>query len=316
MLACRSFLKRWAGLFSPAPKNTQPAPYNMVTSFELQQFRDGKSEETIHSRIETLRQVEKEVPLTDPELVKAYLARSTWANSTKMKFVNTYAQFLKMFNQTWKPPHYNIPKRLPFIPTEEEIDTLITGTGTTLSAILQLLKETGMRIGELTQLTNESIDYVRKTVNILPEKGSNPRILPLSDKMLTMLRTLPYTHKTLFQPHKNKLRDYLIRQRKRIANQTNNPRILEITFHTFRHWKGTMEYHKTKDIMHVKYVLGHVSINSTIIYINIESAIFKATDDTFTCQIAETDEQIAKLIELGYTKEDEHNGKHFYRKRK
>jgi hypothetical protein len=30
----------------------------------------------------------------------------------------------------------------------------------------------------------------------------------------------------------------------------------QITFHTFRHWKATMEYHKTRDILHVMQVLA------------------------------------------------------------
>jgi hypothetical protein len=45
--------------------------------------------------------------------------------------------------------------------------------------------------------------------------------------------------------------------KKHLARKLNNPRLLSITFTTFRHWKGTMEYHKTKDILHVKQLLGH-----------------------------------------------------------
>jgi len=45
-------------------------------------------------------------------------------------------------------------------------------------------------------------------------------------------------------------------QRKAMAMKLNNPRILQISFKTFRHFKPIMEYHKTKDIMHVKYMLG------------------------------------------------------------
>jgi len=38
---------------------------------------------------------------------------------------------------------------------------------------------------------------------------------------------------------------------------------MQIHFHTFRHWKATMEYHKTKAILHVMKVLGHKNINNT-----------------------------------------------------
>jgi len=36
-----------------------------------------------------------------------------------------------------------------------------------------------------------------------------------------------------------------------------------------QHWKGTMEYHKTKDIFHVKEGLGHRHISSTLIYTHL-----------------------------------------------
>ena len=35
-----------------------------------------------------------------------------------------------------------------FLPTEQEIDQLISGTGKKTTTILQTIKETGMRIGE------------------------------------------------------------------------------------------------------------------------------------------------------------------------
>jgi integrase len=43
-----------------------------------------------------------------------------------------------------------------------------------------------------------------------------------------------------------------------------NPRLLKITFHTFRHWKAAIEYHKTKDILHVMKILGHKNIKNTL----------------------------------------------------
>lgn len=55
-------------------------------------------------------------------------------------------------------------------------------------------------------------------------------------------------------------------QRKKIAEKLQNPRILKISFHTLRHWKATMEYYKTKDILHVMRLLGHKNIKNTLIY--------------------------------------------------
>ena len=154
---------------------------------------------------------------------------------------------------------------MPFIPTEQEIDLLISGCGKTAATVLQMLKETGMRIGELVQLKWIDLDTERKIISITPEKGSNPRILPVSEKLLGMLNKLPRNHKdNIFQPKKHMLRDYYCTQRAAIAKKLQNPRPLNISFHTLRHWKGTIEYHKTKDIMHVRAILGHKSITATL----------------------------------------------------
>ena len=76
----------------------------------------------------------------------------------------------------------------------------------------------------------------------------------------------------------------------------HNPRIDKITFHTFRHFKATMEYHKTKDILHVMKVLGHKNINNTLIYTQLVD--FK--DDEYTVKVAEDVEEDKELIEAGF----------------
>jgi len=42
-----------------------------------------------------------------------------------------------------------------------------------------------------------------------------------------------------------------------------------------RHWKGTMEYHKTKDILYVMKVLDHRDVKNTLVYIDLENVIFQ-----------------------------------------
>jgi integrase len=158
-----------------------------------------------------------------------------------------------------------------------------------------------MRIGELTQLKWADLDVERKTISVTPEKGSNPRVLPASDKVLGMLNKLPRTHEdNIFQPKKRMLREYFCTKRKEIAKRFQNPRLMKISFHTLRHWKGTVEYHKNPDIMHVKYVSGHKAINCTLIYINLEAALFLANSDEWICKVAHNEEEETKLIETGF----------------
>ena len=194
---------------------------------------------------------------------------------------------------------YNSEK-FPFIPTEQEIDLLIASCGKTTSTVLQMLKETGIRIGELTQLKWIDLDSERKTVNITPEKHSNPRILPISDKLIAMLTNIQKTTKKIFSNPKNNDKRILLHTTKRHSRKTTKPKIIKITFHTFRHWKGTMEYHKTKDIMHVKKILGHKTIKCTEIYINIESALFLSNTDEWTSKVSHSLEEEQQLIDAGF----------------
>jgi site-specific recombinase XerC len=90
----------------------------------------------------------------------------------------------------WKPPIYRRVRKLPFIPSETEIDQLIAATSPRISTYFQLLKETGMRCGEASQLKWTDIDFISRLVRITPEKGSNPQILPISIKLIDMLNTI------------------------------------------------------------------------------------------------------------------------------
>jgi integrase len=104
--------------------------------------------------------------------------------------------------------------------------------------------------------------------------------------------------------------------RNKISVKLQNPRLGKIVFHTFRHWKGTTEYHKTKSIMHVKKILGHKSVVSTQLYINIEASIFQFSNNEYNSATAKTIEEAQKLIESGFEYVTEMDGLKLLRKHK
>ena len=190
-----------------------------LDDFYNEQLKAGKAQETVNGRVSQLKTVARQTSLNEPEIVKEWLTTAQWNNKTKTKFADTYTNYLKFLGLKWEKPKYTIAERLPFIPTEQEIDLLIASCGKLTSTILQMLKESAMRIGELVQLKWEDIDFARKTVNVTPEKGSNPRILPISDKLIGMINALPKKDRpTVFQPDKHELREYFaINQRNATA---------------------------------------------------------------------------------------------------
>jgi integrase len=85
-------------------------------------------------------------------------------------------------------------------------------------------------------------------------------------------------------PYKTKFyaRKTFMNMRKRIAHKLGNPRILQIHFHIFRHWKATMEYRETTAILHVMRLLGHRSITNTLVY----TQLINVQDDDYVCKAA------------------------------
>jgi len=96
------------------------------------------------------------------------------------------------------------------------------------------------------------------------------------------------------------LKSNFYKTRRGMARKLQNPRLSEIGLHTFRHWKATMEYHKTRDILHVQQVLGHRDLRNTLIYINLEKALFQNQDDEFHVKVAQNLDEACKLLEVGF----------------
>lgn len=265
--------------------------------------REGYNISTITTYSSLLRKLLKlNADLLDPESVKDALARNELKPNTKACMIGAYTSFANYCGLKWKPPKYQWQTRIPFIPEECEIDSLIAGCSKQISAILQTLKETAMRIGEACRLKWTNINVENHTITLNePEKGGNPGIFKVSAKLIGMLQTLPKKHERVFGKSSKQNKTWLFKlQRSRLARKLGNPRLNEITFHTLRHWKATTEYHKTKDIIHVQQLLRHRDIKSTMIYITVEQAIYQETNDEFISKVAETAEEAQQLVDVGF----------------
>jgi len=73
-----------------------------------------------------------------------------------------------------------------------------------------------------------------------------------------------------------------------------------------------MLYHKTKDILLVKRMLGHKNIEHTIIYTHLVNF----SEDEWICRAAKTVDEAQELIESGFQYVTEMDGLKLFRKRK
>ena len=107
----------------------------------------------------------------------------------------------------------------------------------------------------------------------------------------------------------------IAQQRKRIAHKLQNPRLQRIHFTPSRHWKATMEYHRTKDILYVKQLLGHKRIENTLKYVQLAEELFK-NEVEYVSKVAKTEGEACVLVEAGFDFVCDINGNKLFRKKK
>jgi integrase len=291
----------------------------LLLQFAFHLNKEAKAEDTIRTYVSSLKRIAQHANLDDPETVKEYLAKIKKSINTKANYRVAYTAFLQWQGKTWKAPRYTARSPIPeFIPTEQELDQLIAGCGKKTATILQAVKETGMRIGECLSLTWTALNERDNILTLnTPEKHSLPRIFKVSPKLTIMLQGLPKNHERIFGVTIGKdAQRSLARAREKLAVKVGNPRIAKIHFHLIRHWKGTMEYHKTHDIDHVRRLLGHRSVLPTQIYVNMEQALFSGNADEYHVKAVSTVEEAKALIEVGFEYVTDMDGKKLFRKRK
>jgi integrase len=290
-----------------------------LVQFAFYMQKEGMANSTVLSFGRAMRRLAKISNLNEPESVKEALAKLNITENTKVSYCVAYSAFLRFLGRTWKMPKYTYRQTLPeFIPMEEEIDQLIAGVGRKVATLLQLMKETGMRLGECLSLTWASVNFKSNVVTLtVAEKHSLPRVFRVSSNLISMLGNLPKQNNEVFgRMTVGTATVCLLRGRKKVAIKVGNPRMAKIHHHLIRHWFGTMEYHKTHDIDHVRRMLGHRSVLNTQIYINMEQTLFTTKSDDYHAKGASTIEEACNLIEVGFEYVTDIEGKKLFRKRK
>lgn len=254
-----------------------------------------------------------------------FLNTSALSNGSKNIIVQAYRDLQRMYNiPELALPKFHVKQKLPFVPLESEIDTLIHSYRNKTSCYLQLLKETGMRPIEAFSLEWTDLDTVQKTVNVRTAKHGLPRILPISDVFLNRVFRLRNKSKYVFASEKESgrfdlslehfTRGYL-KNRKVVSEKLQNPRLRQISLYSFRHWKATMLYLRTRDIFYVKTWLGHSRIENTMKYVHVANAT-SAEQSNYSCKVAKNLQEATALIEAGFEYVTEMDGVKLFRKRK
>jgi len=267
----------------------------------------GKPQSTIHTYVGALNTlIGKGANILSPSSVEHVIAKQqTWSMRAKKNYVDWYARFAKYMHYDWEKPVYKAPDAIPFIPTEKEIDDLIANSPKKLSIALQIAKETASRIGETVRIKWTDIDFERGTIAINePEKGSNSGTYHVSSELISRIATLPKKSIRIFGSGvaiTDSLTNTLITTRRRLSHSFNNPRLLKIHSHTFRHWAITMYAHKVKDPFLVQIFARHKDMKCTSKYIHYEKVIFQSGNkDEWTVRVAKTVQDAVEFVQVGF----------------
>ena len=240
-----------------------------TSEFEQQLKNDGKSESTIRNCCNLLTRLEnKGIDLLKPEEVKKFIAEQIWKKHSKATMVIYYGIFLEYMHVQWKPPKYTYRLNKVKAPLEADVDALISGSSRKMAVFLQLLKETGFRMGEAMRLEWVNVDFDRNQIILnAPEKNSDSREAKMSPTLKLMLSAMPRRERKVFTCTKNSMYSSYRQQRTSIAFKLKNDRLKRITFHDFRRFFATKDYATYLDLLKTADALGLRNINNARRYI-------------------------------------------------
>ena len=304
----------WDGIIIPVQNDSVPILINVM----LWMKKNAYEETTIKATAKRLKHLQKNCLLADPESVKAFVANKKCSNAFKESLIEAYDILMRSKNQEWSKPFYQRYDKLPKIPTEEKINMLISNARTRMALFLSMSKDLGSRPIELTWLKVADINLQNGNVNITGAKHTTGRNGKLKPTTLEMLKA--YINKKrlnqndrLFPTTSENISLIYRRVRNALARKLQDPTIKQIRLYDFRHYKATMEYHKTKDILHIKQLLGHKDLRTTLRYTQL---LENLPNDEYHCKTATNIKEATNLIENGFEYVTEIDGTKLFRKRK
>jgi len=278
----------------------------------------GRSEATIKTYTNYVKNISKLGELNDPESVKGVIATHYTDKNTQRMACCSYDAYLKYVGGQWEKPSYRPEHKTVFIPSEKEL-YLATNTGHKESVVYsKFLYETGARTNEAQRVELTDLDIERNKVTIKASKNGDSRIIPISKNLMDLLLSLPKDKETVFTERPRNSRSSAFHNRMlRLSKIHDNPRLAKIHLHTFRHCKALREYHKTRDILHVMTILGHRKIDTTYRYVRLYNQVYKNENpDQFVTKIASNQEERFELFNNGWSKVGEDGNDWYFRKPK
>ena len=232
-------------------------------------------------------------------------ARTVTQHVSALRFL-----YIKTLKRSWpmeEIPFPKQPRRLPIILSPEEVARLIESTRNLFHrAMLMTLYATGVRRRELVQLEVRDIDSERMVVHVRQGKGNRDRDLPLSAKLLEILREYcrwmkPRTY--LFPGLANYFRADVAVSAKmvwHVCHQAAKRAGIDkpVSPHTLRHCFATHLLEAGADLRTIQMLLGHADIKETTIYLHLSRRHLQAAPNPIEALTISTPSQTKRSRRL------------------
>lgn len=195
---------------------------------------------------------------------------------SQLRFFTIY-----VLHKPWDPsqlPMRKFDTYLPFVPSPQEAWTFISSLpDLKQKAMVSLLYSAGLRVSEVCSLKYSDIQRKNMRIHIRHSKNRSDRYAILSQKTLAVLTQYWFAFGQpsdwLFPAQRDPLRPcntYNV-MRWMAEHELRLGWEYRLTCHSFRHAFGTHLYENGYDLLAIKNLMGHKSLNSTLIYIHLAS---------------------------------------------
>lgn len=209
-----------------------------------------------------------------------YILKNKLSASYQNQMVNAVKLFFQTIEnrklETEKIHRPKKPKMLPNVLSKEEVKGILEAHGNLKHRVmLSLIYACGLRRSELLNLKPSNIDSKRGILLIKQAKGRKDRIVPISIKIIELLRNYYKTYRPetwLFEGHQ-KGEQYSAKSLENVLKQAVQKTNIKkpVSLHWLRHSYATHLLESGTDLRYIQELLGHNSSRTTEIYTHVST---------------------------------------------
>jgi integrase/recombinase XerD len=274
---------------SPEIKTLSDDKLKRMVAFKQWMQSKRYSESTIKTYSEALKTFlqffsEKPLEQIDNQDIVHFNNAYILKNKLSAAYQNQVVNAIKLFFKTIEHKAIDVslvhrPRRehtLPNVLSKEEVKMILEAlTNIKHKTMLSLIYSCGLRRSELLNLRPQDIDSKRNLILIRQAKGKKDRIVPLSEKILILLRNYYKTYQPKTWLFEGQFKDTPYDERslasvlKRAVEKTNIKK--PVTLHWLRHSYATHILEAGTDLRYIQELLGHKSSKTTEIYTHVST---------------------------------------------